>query len=140
LAPAPSGAHASNLACALGVATALGVDETALRDRVGGVSEPEHRRTVARGQRGVAIIDDTFNSNPAGARAALSTLARLGAGGRKVVVTPGMVELGTRQQEENRLFAADAAAVSDLIIVVGRTNRPALVAGARDGGGEVRDV
>lgn len=140
LAPAPSGAHASNLACALGVATALGVDETALRDRVGGVSEPEHRRTVARGQSGVAIIDDTFNSNPAGARAALSTLARLGAGGRKVVVTPGMVELGTRQQEENRLFAADAAAVSDLIIVVGRTNRPALVAGARDGGGEVRDV
>lgn len=140
VAPAPAGAHASNLACAVGVATALGVDEAVLRDRVGGVSEPEHRRTVARGQSGVAIIDDTFNSNPAGARAALSTLAELGGGGRRVVVTPGMVELGPRQGEENRAFAADAAAVANLIIVVGRTNRRALVAGAGDGGVEVREV
>jgi UDP-N-acetylmuramoyl-tripeptide--D-alanyl-D-alanine ligase len=47
-----------------------------------------------------------------------------------VVVTPGMVELGARQSEENRHFAAAVAGAADHLLVVGRTNRSALVAGA----------
>ena len=52
---------------------------------------------------------------------------------RRVVVTPGMVELGERQGSENRTFAAAAAAVASDLVVVGRTNRRALVDGARSG-------
>jgi UDP-N-acetylmuramoyl-tripeptide--D-alanyl-D-alanine ligase len=54
-----------------------------------------------------------------------------------VVVTPGMVELGARQAEENRGFAAAAAAVATHVVVVGHTNRPALVEGAAGVGAEV---
>ena len=50
--------------------------------------------------------------------------------GRLVVVTPGMVELGSRQFEENRRFAAATADVADHLVIVGRTNRRALLAGA----------
>jgi UDP-N-acetylmuramoyl-tripeptide--D-alanyl-D-alanine ligase len=133
-------AHPSNLACAAGVAMALGLEVEDYRERLADVTEPEHRRTRARGTSGVAIIDDTFNSNPAGARAALSVLAAVPAEGRRVVVTPGMVELGRRQFDENRAFASAVAEAADLLIVVGRTNRSALLEGAQEADIEVREV
>lgn len=138
--PAAPAAHPSNLACAAGVAMALGLDVEDYRERLADVTEPEHRRTRARGTSGVAIIDDTFNSNPAGARAALSALAAVPAKGRRVVVTPGMVELGRRQFDENRAFASAVAEVADVLVVVGRTNRSALLEGAQAAGIEVREV
>lgn len=127
---APPTAHPTNLACALGVVVALGVDPGDVSDRLGSVPEPDHRRTLATGASGVRIVDDTFNANPAGARAALKTLAGLDVRGRRVVVTPGMVELGSLQDEANRQFAEEASRVADVVIVVGRTNRSALVEGA----------
>ena len=88
---------------------------------------------------GATILDDTYNSNPAGAAAALRALAAAASGPdpsapggsrRAVVVTPGMVELGPRQSEENRAFGAAIAATATDLLVVGRTNRQALLAGA----------
>ena len=73
--------------------------------------------------------------NPAGAAVALSVLAELGAGSRRrVVVTPGMVELGRLQQAENMELARSVAAVATDLVVVGRTNRRALLQGARKSG------
>ncbi|HEX2155105.1 MAG TPA: UDP-N-acetylmuramoyl-tripeptide--D-alanyl-D-alanine ligase [Acidimicrobiia bacterium] len=129
----PGAAHPTNVACAVGVAVSLGVPLEAIARRLGDLAEPEHRRTLGTGSTGVLIIDDTFNANPEGARSALRTLLGAGVTGRTVVVTPGMVELGSRQSEENRLFAAEAAAAVDHFIVVGRTNRKALTEGATGG-------
>jgi UDP-N-acetylmuramoyl-tripeptide--D-alanyl-D-alanine ligase len=56
------------------------------------------------------------------------------------VVTPGMVELGRRQAPENRDFAARAARQVDVLIVVGRTNRRALLDGAATGQARVLAV
>lgn len=134
---APPGIHRANLACALGVVIALGLDPVELANRFATLPEPPHRRTLATGASGVRIIDDTYNSNPAGAAAALATLAGLDVSGRRVVVTPGMVELGRRQAEENRNFAAAAAQMGDVVIVVSATNRRALVAGAQGGPGHL---
>jgi UDP-N-acetylmuramoyl-tripeptide--D-alanyl-D-alanine ligase len=50
------------------------------------------------------------------------------------VVTPGIVELGPVQAERNAAFARAAAEAGARLVVVGRTNRTALVAGAREGG------
>ncbi|CAN5889188.1 hypothetical protein BH23ACT5_BH23ACT5_20760 [soil metagenome] len=130
---APSQVHPGNLACALGVVLALDVDPRAISGRIDGLTEPDHRRTVATGATGVVIVDDTFNANPAGAAAALTTLVSCDVAGRRVVVTPGMVELGASQHTENARFSAAAAAVADHLIVVGRTNRRSLLEGA-DGG------
>ncbi len=136
--PVPPTAHPGNVACAAGVLLALGVEVDA--GRLADLSEPEHRRTVATGTSGVTIIDDTFNSNPAGAEAALDALLATQGGGRRVVVTPGMVELGRRQFEANRDFAARVVEEVDHLIVVGRTNRKALLEGARGGSAAVHVV
>lgn len=93
----------------------------------------EHRLQLIEGTGGVVVIDDAYNSNPAGAAAALEVLEQM-PGGRKVVVTPGIVELGERQAEENERFGRRAGEVADHFIVVARLNRDALVAGARAAG------
>ena len=132
----PEGAHPINVACAVAVLVALDVDLGHVADRLRDLPHVPHRRTVGRSERGFEIIDDTFNANPAGARAALELLADLGRqNGRRVVVTPGMVELGPEQDDANRTFAGEAAThgVTDFV-VVNRTNRRALVAGAREAG------
>lgn len=134
-----AGAPPSNVACAVAVALELGVPPSAVAARVHDLPTPEHRLTVSTGTGGFTVLDDTYNANPAGARVALAALVRHGRpDGRRVVVTPGMVELGPRQAEENRVFAAAAAAgPATHVLVVGHTNRAALVTGAAGGGAEV---
>lgn len=125
---------ASNLACAVGAAVALGMSGQAVGDALQGLPAPQHRRAVYHSRRGFTVIDDTYNSNPAGARAALETLAKLGTTtGRRVVVTPGMVELGRLQRRENRTFAELAARMATDVVVVGRTNRRSLLRGTEEG-------
>ncbi len=153
-----SGVQRSNLACAIGAALALGIDPGAIASRLADLHGVEHRLLAARGTSGATVLDDTYNSNPAGAVAALDALAAAagrngaaapeeGAGGngagnragprtgRAVVVTPGMVELGPRQDEENRRFAAAVAGLADDLVIVGSTNRRALEEGAASGRG-----
>ncbi|HEY3943470.1 MAG TPA: UDP-N-acetylmuramoyl-tripeptide--D-alanyl-D-alanine ligase [Acidimicrobiales bacterium] len=124
----PTGVQPSNLACGAAVALELGLGADAVVTRLASLPAVANRLARAVAPSGVVVLDDTFNSNPAGARAALEVLAASTAGGRAVVVTPGMVELGPRQHHENRVFAEAAGRVADLV-VVGRTNRRALVAG-----------
>lgn len=123
----PEGAQPTNVACAVGAAHQLGVSPAELAARLVDLPTVPHRLVMATAPSGVVVIDDTFNSNPAGARAALRVLASATKDGRRVVVTPGMVELGPRQAEENRIFSRAALQVATDLIVVGQTNRSALV-------------
>ena len=129
---APStGVFLPNLACAVAVALQLGVPPGDIVERASRTTQTEHRQSVGLGVGGFTIIDDTFNSNPAGAARALEVLAAAGAPhATRVVVTPGMVELGSRQSIENTRFAAEAARTADVLVIVGRTNRRALIEGA----------
>src|SRR5665648_488836 len=128
--------HPVNLAVSVGVALALDVEPASLVSRLHGLPRAAHRAEVHAGA-GVAVIDDTYNANPIGAEAALVEAAELAIqrGGPLVVVTPGIVELGHVQRERNAAFARSAAQAGAHLVVVGRTNRAALVAGARQGGG-----
>ena len=135
----PEGVHPSNVAVALGIALALGVPvDQRMTAAIGTLMPPSHRLDAAANGAGVVVLDDTFNSNPTGAAAAVAALMRSGdASGRKVVVTPGMVELGSVQAEENRRLGALVAEAGAELVVVGRVNRKALVAGYDSAGSPV---
>jgi UDP-N-acetylmuramoyl-tripeptide--D-alanyl-D-alanine ligase len=121
----------SNIACALGAAVALGADVAPLLGQLSTLPIVENRLTVRAAASGATILDDTYNSNPSGTALALRALEGLRVPGhRALVVTPGMVELGPLQDAANRAFAAEAAAVATDLVVVGRTNRRALLEGA----------
>lgn len=128
--------HPVNLGVALGVAVAVDVDPAGLAPRLRQTPpRAAHRAEVHTGP-GTAVIDDTYNANPIGALAALEEAAALAAerGGPLVVVTPGIVELGPVQAERNTEFARAAAQAGARLVIVGRTNRAALLAGARAAG------
>ena len=137
----------TNVACAVAVALEVGVPVEVVAERLGGLQPADNRLTTSKGSGGFTIIDDTYNANPAGAVVALAALARAGSGaeggaaGKRVLVTPGMVELGPRQDELNRDFAADASRTTAThIVVVGHTNRRALLEGASRGTAKVLAV
>ena len=130
LAPMPKAAFGDNLAVAIGVCLALGIDVNSLAGRLGDLPVAKHRQSVMVSDGGFSIIDDTFNSNPVGARSGLRLLEEAGKGGRTAVVTPGMVELGPVQERENKAFAAEAADTADHLVIVGHTNRKALLEGS----------
>ncbi len=125
----PLAVKATNVACALATALELGADVVAVVERLGELRAVEHRATVATASSGVVVVDDTFNANPASATAALDQLRALASEGRRVVVTPGLVELGEAARVENRSLGARVAAHGAELVVVGHTNARELVRG-----------
>lgn len=122
----------TNLACAIAAALACGMKSQDIGARLAQpLPVPDHRLSRSTGAKGFTILDDTFNSNPAGALRALDALGATEGGGRRVVVTPGMVELGPLQDEANEAFAAASSEVASTLVAVGRTNRRALLRGAK---------
>ena len=120
-----------NLAGAIAVAECLGIPLKKLRGEMRKIEPVAHRLELFdRGD--TLVIDDSYNSNPAGAKAALDTLALFE--GVKILVTPGMIELGTKQEELNKAFGAQAAAVCDVIVLVGAAQTKPIQAGVLEAG------
>lgn len=123
----------SNLMGAVIVAIKLGMTDEKIRFAVSKIEQVEHRLNMKRTAGGVTIIDDAFNSNPDGSRMALDVLARM-KGGKRIVVTPGMIELGEKQALLNSRFGEHIAETCDVAIVVGHYNREAILEGIRKSG------
>jgi UDP-N-acetylmuramoyl-tripeptide--D-alanyl-D-alanine ligase len=139
VAPVPKGAFPANVAVAVGIGVALGIPLENLLPRLSDLPVAEHRQSVSTSEAGFTIIDDTFNSNPAGAARGLDLLDELGKR-TTVVVTPGMIELGEVQEAANREFATMASGMVDQIVIVGRTNLKALLEGSGNGDASVSVV
>lgn len=134
----PDDVFGTNLAVAVGIAQALGIAIDA--DRFESLPRAEHRQSETVGTGGFTIIDDTFNSNPAGAALGLDRLVAAAPSGRRVVVTPGMVELGHLQESANQEFARNASMVCDDFILIGATNKGPLLRGSESGRASVTVV
>ena len=63
------------------------------------------------------MIDDAYNSNPVGAKSALDVLSMMP--GKKIVVTPGMIELGKDEDKLNKVFGEQISEVADYVVLIG---------------------
>lgn len=125
----------------LGIATGyvLGLRAGTLQVAARRVEPVEHRLELKRAD-GLLIIDDAFNSNPTGARNAVDVLAKFRTG-RRIIITPGMVELGDQEEAENRdLGRHIGRAGLDLVILVGHDRSRPIVEGLRETGQPDADV
>ena len=123
----------SNLMGAVIIAMKLGVPEAKIKYAVSKIAQVEHRLNMKRTPAGIVIIDDAFNSNPDGSRMALDVLGSM-TGGKRIVVTPGMIELGDKQDFYNRKFGEHIAETCDVAIIVGKYNRESIVSGIKSMG------
>lgn len=123
-----------NITAALAIAEQMGVSIEARRRGVKQIEQVEHRLSMRRSG-GVTILDDAYNSNPTGARMALEVLGGFDTAGARYVVTPGFVEMGAKQYDNNRAFGQDiAASRADGVYVVNEVNREAITAGLEAAG------
>ncbi len=123
-----------NLLAAAALGRALGIDAQRIARGLMSVSAPEHRLAPIHNRAaGIVVIDDAYNSNPAGAAHALEVLREHPAQ-RRLLVTPGMVELGEQEQDLNRRFGEQAAEVCDLVILVGRSRTAPIRQGLQSAG------
>lgn len=122
----------SNLLGAVIVAIHMGMSKERIKYAVGKIEQVEHRLSIKSTPGGVTIIDDAFNSNPSGAKMALEVLENF-KDGKRIIVTPGMIELGEQQFTLNESLGKAIAKSVDVAIIVGEYNRKALVKGICEG-------
>lgn len=123
----------SNLLAAVTAAYVLGMSLDEISEGIVKVEPVEHRLNIVESGNGVIIVDDAFNSNPVGARAALDVINEFKTG-RKIIITPGMVELGTMEEEENYKFGIEIAKVCDFAILIGKMRTEPIKRGCLEGG------
>ena len=124
--------NVSNILAAIIVAKDLGLTDSEILRGVASIEPVEHRLSMKHTVGGVTILDDAFNSNPDGSRMALEVLKQF-TGGKRIIITPVMVELGHRQFELNEKFGEYIAKSCDIAIVVGHYNREAIIKGIEKG-------
>lgn len=123
------GAHnIQNLVGCIAVAHTLGIPLSELVYPVRMLKPVEHRLQLLPN----GFIDDAYNANPAGFRSALDVLKAFDA--QRILVTPGMVELGERQDALNRELGRYAAGCCDWAVLVGEKQAPPLRQGLLEGG------
>ncbi len=106
---------------AVSLAYTLGVPIADLQYAVASLKPPEHRLEMKPFTNGSLLIDDAYNSNPEGCLEAVRVLGSF-EGMKKVIITPGLVELGKKEYECNYALGKEATENCDVIILVG-TNR-----------------
>lgn len=121
--------NALNITAAAAVALEMGLSEDEIAFAVSKIKPIEHRLEMKPYLNGSTLIDDAYNSNPEGCLEAVRVLGRF-EGMKKIIVTPGLVELGDKEYECNKALGALAAKTCDEIILVGRNRWQPLKDGA----------
>ena len=115
-----------NILAAIACGREFDINTDALIQAVKGVKTVEHRLELKR-INNFYMIDDAYNSNPVGATNALKVLEMMK--GLKVVVTPGMIELGDKEDELNKEFGKEIAEVADYAILIGENKTKSIKEG-----------
>lgn len=124
--------NVANILGATAAALECGVPLEEIQEGVKSLTPPPKRLEV-REEGGVIKLIDVANANPLGAQMALEVLGQF-EGGSKILITPGLVELGQIEAEENRRLGRAAATVCDYVVLVGPTQTLPLREGLREGG------
>ncbi|TVQ15580.1 MAG: UDP-N-acetylmuramoyl-tripeptide--D-alanyl-D-alanine ligase [Balneolaceae bacterium] len=125
--------NVQNMLLGIAAGTSFGLRPGTIQVAARRVEPVEHRLELKRAN-GLLIIDDAFNSNPVGARNAVDVLSRFKTG-RRVIITPGMVELGELEEAENREFGRHIGRAGlDLVILVGGLRSKPIIDGIRESG------
>ena len=105
-----------NILASLALAKEFGLTVSQMKKAVLGVRSVEHRLEL-REAGNITYIDDSYNSNPVGSKMALEVLKTMP--GKRIVITPGMVELGDKSYELNKKFGTYMKDNADIVILVG---------------------
>ncbi len=126
-----------NILSAVAVARHLGVEWSVIQRATKQMKQVEHRLELKK-INGFRFIDDAFNANPTGSAMALEVLS--GMPGKRIIVTPGMIDLGEKQTEINRRFGTMMKDKADEVILVGEIQTRPIYEGLKESGYDMDHV
>jgi UDP-N-acetylmuramoyl-tripeptide--D-alanyl-D-alanine ligase len=98
-----------------------------------GHAAPPGRMRVLEGKEGSVLIDDTYNSSPVAAHAALDSLHQIKCKGRRIAVLGDMMELGEFSVSEHRKLGRHVGEVADIFVAVGVRMKEAVETATAEG-------
>lgn len=130
--------NVQNILGAIAIAIYLGLSKEQIARGVSKIEPIPHRLQILPSDNGTIVIDDAFNSNPVGSKMALDVLKEFK--GRKIVITPGMVELGAKEEFYNNEFGKHMAKCADVAILVGTKRSKPIEKGLLDAGFDTMNI
>lgn len=124
--------NAINISLAIAMALRLGVSHDEIMAGLTNVRQVESRMEVIKRDNNVTILNNGYNSNPQTARCSLEVIKNYPS--KKVIITPGFVELGKEQYKFNYEFGKEIAAVCNEVVIVNKANKFALFNGLKESG------
>ncbi len=128
----------SNICLGAAVAYEIGMTPVEIFEGINRIKAVGHRLELVPNNKNIVIIDDSYNSNEDGIKAAMEILDTFS--GRKIVVTPGMVELGKMENVLNLEFGKLLAKHVNMVFVIGKHNAEMLINGLKEGGFPVNNI
>jgi UDP-N-acetylmuramoyl-tripeptide--D-alanyl-D-alanine ligase len=121
------------LHAAAAVGTYLGLTQEQIEKGALSVRPLPHRLQPIEGTRGVLVIDDSYNGNPEGVSEAIHLLSTY-TGRRKIYITPGLVETGTKIKEVHIQIGKELASVADRVVLIKNSASPYIAQGLMENG------
>ena len=121
-----------NICLAAAVAYKVGLTPKEISVGVNRIQSIGHRLELLPNNKNIVIIDDSYNSSVDGVKAAMDVLDTFN--GRKIVVTPGLVELGKIESVANFEYGKTLSKHADMVIVIGKHNAVMIINGLIEGG------
>lgn len=125
------GHNAENLAACILVARFLEIPLEEIKNCLLDLDSPDRRLTIREYGRTI-IIDDSYNSNPAGFKAALNVLDSYSSSKKRIVITRGMLELGEESDEIHRRVAGEVSFYADELVIISKDSEKPLKEGILD--------
>lgn len=126
--------HGLNLALCFGLAHVLDLPKETVRLALLHLPQITHRLEVKEKEEGILLIDDSYNSNPVGFHSALDLLTTLGrlqkekfGQSRRILITPGMAELGEAHARLHEEVGRHAAQCVDVLLPILSQRIPSLL-------------
>lgn len=129
--------NVTNVLIGIAIALELGIDVKKIVKAVANVSQVTHRLEVKR-INGFTFIDDSFNANPVGSKMSLDVLSLMP--GKRVIVTPGMIDLGVKENDANKEFGRYMKGKADYVILVGERQTKAIRMGLEESNFNMNNV
>ncbi|MBR2578023.1 MAG: UDP-N-acetylmuramoyl-tripeptide--D-alanyl-D-alanine ligase, partial [Erysipelotrichaceae bacterium] len=120
-----------NILCGIALAKELGMSNKEIVQGVSNIRQVEHRLEI-KNINGYTFIDNAFNSNPVGCKHSLDVLSMMG--GKRIIVTPGLIDLGKEENKDNYEFGRYMKGRADFVILVGEKNSAYVRKGALESG------
>lgn len=120
--------NVTNLLLATATAYHEGIPLRDIAFRIRTLQPAESRLVTQTTAQGITIINDAYSANPVGVVSALKVLGMYQTG-KRLLITPGMIELGELQDAENQKLGTLATEYATDIILVGKQQTAPLLKG-----------